>query len=68
MWAAYIGDGAFATISDMDITGRELKILANKATTGVTSFELNLWGNPKGIYFLRLQKSTEIVNIKLIKE
>ncbi len=60
-------NGSFV-IKIFDITGRELTTLSNQATNGITTFELDLSGNPKGIYFLRLQQGSEIKNIKLIKE
>ena len=52
----------------IDITGRELTSANAEASRGANSFELNLTGNPKGIYFLKIQKGNEVKHIKLLKE
>jgi hypothetical protein len=51
----------------MDVTGRELTSTTIQATAGKNSFELNLAGNPKGIYFLNLRKGNELNHVKLLK-
>ena len=52
----------------IDITGRELSTATDQATAGKNSFELNLTGTPKGIYFLQLQKGSELQHVKLVKQ
>jgi hypothetical protein len=51
-----------------DITGRVILSGTKQVSAGTNSFEVNLAGNPKGIYFLNLQKGSEFKHVRFIKE
>jgi hypothetical protein len=61
-------DNASSVYKIIDITGRVLTTETLQAIAGTNTFELNLAGNPKGIYFLHMQIGSEGKYIKLIKQ
>jgi len=49
----------------MDMTGREVAVVADETTTGKTNVNFNASSLPKGIYLINLQSGTETVSRKL---